>query len=279
MKGRLVVTSLQRARGRFGLEVRQQGVVTRMADLEQAGCCRLLFPRTARSGVEAATVNISGGIAAGDCIEGWLTCREGAELLVTSQAAERVYRARPTDTPATMKITCLIEANARLEWLPHGTIFFDGSSFARHMQVEMVASAEFLFLESRIFGRKGSGEVLSSLNLRDRLSIKRDGMLLLEDTLRLESTEVTALLAQAAVSRGQGALTTLILVSPHAMSLLATVRALLSSLNNTEFAVSAWNGMLVIRGLCESGWLLEKTLQQILPLLRSERPMPSTWRS
>lgn len=274
-----VVASLQRARGQFGLEVRQRGQVTRMADLEQAGCCRLLFPRIVGGGVEAATVNISGGIAAGDSIEGWLICREGSDLLLTSQAAERVYRARPDDAPANMTITCQIEPEARLEWLPHGTIFFDGSSFYRHMQVEMAGSAEFLFLESRIFGRKGSGEVLSGLNVVDRLSIKRDGKLLLEDALRLESQSVATVLGQAAVSSGQCSVATLVLVSPHAMRLLGDVRAHLQLPDYAGFAVSAWNGMLVVRGLAESGWLLGKALRGLLAVLRAGRPMPSTWRS
>ena len=278
-KVRFVVASLQRARGRFGLEVRQRGQVTRMADLEQGGCCRLLFPRIAGAGVEAATVNISGGIAAGDRIEGWLICRQGSYLLLTSQAAERVYRARPHDAPATMTLTCQIEPDARLEWLPHGTIFFDGSSFNRRMQVDMAGSAEFLFLESRIFGRKGSGEVLSGLNIIDRLSIKRDGKLVLEEALRLESQSVAKLLAQAAVSGGQCSVATIVLVSPNAMSLLEKLRVHLQAPEYAGFAVSAWNGMVVVRGLAESGWLLEKTLRGVLALLRQNRPMPSTWRS
>ncbi|MFT9418033.1 urease accessory protein UreD [Acetobacter sp.] len=274
-----VVGSLQRAQGRFGLEVRQHGLMSRMADLEQRGCCRLLFPRMAGAGVEAVTVNISGGIAAGDSIEGWLICREGTDLLLTSQAAERVYRARPDDAPAQMTVICQIEPEARLEWLPHSTIFFDGSRFCRHMRVDMAGSAEFLFLESRIFGRKGSGEVLSDLTLVDRLSIKRDGRLVLEDALRLESRNVTAMLEQAAVSGGQGSVATLVLVSPHAMGLLDQVRAHLQAPEYTGFAVSAWNGMLVVRGLADRSWLLEKALRQLLVMLRSGRPVPSTWRS
>ncbi|OUJ03382.1 urease accessory protein UreD [Acetobacter cibinongensis] len=273
------MASLQRARGRFGLEVRRRGELTRMADLEQGGCCRLLFPRIAGAGLEAATVNISGGIAAGDRIEGWLICGEGSDLLLTSQAAERVYRARPHDVPATMALTCQLEPRSRLEWLPHGTIFFDGSSFNRHMRVNMAGSAEFLFLESRIFGRKGSGEVLSGLNITDRLSIKRDGKLVLEEALRLESQTVAKLLAQAAVSSGQGSVATVVLVSPNAMSLLEKLRVHLQVPEYAGFAASAWNGMLVVRGLAESGWLLEKALRGILALLRQNRPMPSTWRS
>ncbi|GBQ56237.1 urease accessory protein UreH [Komagataeibacter swingsii DSM 16373] len=279
MEVELVITPLQRARGRFGLEVRVCGERTRMADLVQAGCCRLLFPRVAGPGMEAATVNISGGIAAGDRIEGHLACGEGTDLLVTSQAAERIYRARAGDEPAEIALTCQVAANARLEWLPHGTIFFDGSHMRRHMRVDMAGSSSFLFLESRIFGRRGSGERLSRLGVRDRLTIRRDGGLLLEDMLRLESTDVAALMAQPAIAGGQGAVATLVLVSPHAMGLLPALNARLAAPECAGFAASAWNGMLVARGLAPGGWALEVALRHILPVLRGARPLPSTWRS
>ncbi|WP_241502981.1 urease accessory protein UreD [Komagataeibacter melaceti] len=274
-----MITPLQRARGRFGLEVRASGARTRMVDLVQAGCCRLLFPRVAGQGLEAATVNISGGIVAGDRIEGRLACGEGTDLLVTSQAAERIYRARADDVPAEMAVSCGIGANARLEWLPHGTIFFNGSRLNRHMMVNMTGSSTFLFLESRIFGRKGSGEHLSRLGVRDRLSIRRDGEVLLEDMLRLESADVSALLAQPAIAGGQGAVATLVLVSPQAMDLLPALRTRLAAPECAGFAASAWNGMLVVRGLAPDGWPLEVALRHILPVLRGGRPMPSTWRS
>ena len=275
-----VSTPLQRARGQFGLEVRACGARTRMADLVQAGCCRLLFPRIAGQGLAVATVNISGGIAAGDQIEGRLACGAGTDLVVTSQAAERIYRSRPQDTAAEMSVSCRSGTRARLEWLPHGTILFDGARLRRHMRVEMAASSSFLFLESRIFGRQGSGERLSNLRVRDRLSIHRDGTLLLEDMLRLESADVAGLLAQPAIAGGRGAVATLVLVSPHATELLPVLRARMEISECAGFAASAWNGMLVVRGMAQSAWPLEIALRHILPVLRGDgRSLPSTWRS
>ncbi|WP_157132895.1 urease accessory protein UreD [Komagataeibacter oboediens] len=102
---------------------------------------------------------------------------------------------------------------------------FDGSRFHRHMAVDMAGSASSLFLGNRIFGRQGSGEHLSRLGVRDRLSIRRDNELLLEDMLRLDSMDVSALLAQPAVMGGQGAVATLVLVSPQAMDVLARATA------------------------------------------------------
>ncbi|WP_010511535.1 urease accessory protein UreD [Komagataeibacter europaeus] len=273
------LATLQRSEGRFDLNARLRDGRTVLGDLKQQGCCRLLFPRVAGSVFEAVTVNTSGGIASGDTIEGRVVCETAAELVVTSQAAERIYRARPHDRPAEMGVTCHIAPQARLEWLPHGTIFFDGSRLHRHMHVEMTASSTFLFLEGRIFGRRGSGEQLSRLGVRDRLSIRRDGRLLLEDMLRLESTDVSTLLAQPAVADGKGAVATLVFVAPHAMDMLPALRERLGTRECAGFAASAWNGMLVVRGLAQGGWPMEVAVRHILPVLRQERPMPSTWRS
>lgn len=268
---------LQRARGHFGLDVRRDGPSTRKAGLEQGGCCRLLFPRVAGDGLEAVTVNISGGVAAGDRIEGRVNCGPGSDLLVTSQAAERVYRARPDDPPAEIDVTCRVGEGARLDWLPHGTIFFDGSHVRRRISVDMAASARFLFLETRIFGRTASGERVRRLRLRDRLSVRRDGCSVMEDMLRLESDDAQELLAGRATAGGQVAVTTLIMVSPDAERHLAPLRDVLAG--EDGFAASAWNGMLVVRGLTSGGWSAETVLRRVLPVLRTGRSMPATWKS
>ena len=272
------MVALERARGKFGLAVKRDQDNTRLAELVQGGCCRLLFPRVPHAGLEAVLVNISGGIAAGDRIRGDLTCAEGTDLLVTSQAAERIYRARADDPPATMDVACHIAAGARLEWLPHETIFFDQSHLVRHMSVTMEETSSFLYLESRVFGRSGSNEVLTRLGLRDRLSVSRAGHLVFEDMLRLESTDVSTLLAHPAVAGGHGAVTTMVLVAREAQALLQPVRDLLAERGIAGFAASAWHGMLVVRGIAADTWSLKMAIHGLLPVLRGTRPMPATWR-
>ncbi|GCD75902.1 urease accessory protein UreD [Acetobacter pasteurianus NBRC 3299] len=270
---------LQRAYGRFGLKVRNDRSQTRCHGLEQKGCCRLLFPRVAGGKMEVVTVNISGGIAAGDRIEGDLQCAPHTNLLVTSQAAERIYRARPDDEPAHVNVSCHIADGACLEWLPHGTIFFDGSRLQRKMTVEMADNARFLFLESRFFGRVASGECVEQLSIRDTLSIRRAGRRILVDTLKLENDSVNLLLQNPAVAAGHRAVTTLVLVSADASSRLEPLRHVLAEGECKGFAASAWNGMLIVRGIAQDNWQLEGILQRILPILRDGQPMPTTWRS
>jgi urease accessory protein len=231
------------------------------------------------NGLEAVTVNISGGVAAGDHISGMLECEEGADVLVTSQATERIYRARPDDTHARIETSCKIGSCARLEWLPHGTIFFDGCCLRRRMTVEMQDSSSFLFLECRMFGRTGSGERLERLDVHDRLSIRRAGRLVLEDMSRIECKGLAGAFAGKALTAGQTALATLVMVAPDAEARIHAVRERLSEIGAREFACSAWNGMLVLRGMSESGRVLEEQVQHLLPVIRDGRPMPATWRS
>lgn len=112
------------------------------------------------------------------------------------------------------------------------------------MAVDMAGSASFLFLENRIFGRQGSGEHL----------------------LRLDCTDVSALLAQPAVMGGQGAVATLVLVSPQAMVVLPALRLRLTALECAGVAASAWNDMLVARGLGPGGRPLDVAVRHILPV-------------
>src|SRR5262245_57361 len=85
---------LQRAKGygRMLLSSSEQG--TRIIDVFQRSPIRIMFPRDIRGAVEEAVlVNTAGGIAGGDRLEIAVTALANASIAVTSQAAERVYRA------------------------------------------------------------------------------------------------------------------------------------------------------------------------------------------
>lgn len=257
------------------------GAQTRLVGLEQGGCSRLLFPRLShRQGItplEAVMVNISGGIAAGDHLRGRIVLGEGSDLLMTSQAHERVYKARPQDPSSVMEIECHLAAQSRLEWLPHGTIFFNGARLKRKMTVDMAVDGRFLYYESRIFGRRHSDEIMRDLALRDHLSIRRAGTLIFRDSIILESSDCASFLARRGVSHGQGVMATFVLVAPESEAILPALREIEEELPECLLASSAWNGMVVTRVLAERSWDLERLAKRLLPLLREGRSLPSSW--
>ncbi|WP_194299009.1 urease accessory protein UreD [Acetobacter sicerae] len=270
---------LQRAVGSYGLDVRLSGDATRVAGLRQQGCCRILMPRRPQGTPEAVLVNVSGGIAAGDRISGDIVCRAGSCLTVTTQAAERIYKAREQDAPARIEARCRVEAGARLDWLPLETIFFDRSATSRLLEVEMAGNATFLGYEIRVFGRSGSDETVEHIRLRDRLRMKRDGELLWVESLIAEGP-LANLLEQKAGAAGRTVMLTLWLVAQDAEAWLLPVReALGTPENDVEAAASAWNGMLVVRALGTSSLVVSRLSRRLLSILRDGRGDPVTWRT
>ncbi|MFT8896046.1 MAG: urease accessory protein UreD [Acetobacter sp.] len=270
---------LERAVGAYGLDVRLSGDATRVAGLKQQGCCRILMPRRPMGTPEAVLVNVSGGIAAGDQITGEIVCRTGSCLTITTQAAERIYKAREEDAPARIEARCRVEAGARLDWLPLETIFFDRSATSRLLEVEMAGDATFLGCETRVFGRSGSDETVEHIRLRDRLRVKRDDELLWVESLISEGP-LARLLEQKAVASGRTVMLTLWLVAPDAETWLLPIREALDTQNqDVETAASAWNGMLVVRALGASSLAISRLSQRLLSILREGRGDPVTWRT
>jgi len=96
---------------------RQDGGATRLEHLVQQAPLRVLFPRPATAGVpEAVLVNTAGGIVAGDRLQVEGALGTGGQALLTSQAAEKVYRS--DGRTAEILVGLEAGAGARLACLP-----------------------------------------------------------------------------------------------------------------------------------------------------------------
>src|ERR1700747_2006602 len=85
---------LQRSEGSGRIVVSGSEKGTRIVDVFQRSPIRILFPRTGGGALEEAVfVNTAGGVAGGDRLESGVTALADASIAVTSQAAEKVYRA------------------------------------------------------------------------------------------------------------------------------------------------------------------------------------------
>ena len=274
-----VVTSpspdpLQRAAGLVRLEVGQRALRTRIVSLRQQGCLKLLFPRVADgSMLEAVTVNCSGGIAAGDRLDSIIDCAADTHLVLTAQAAERCYRARPGEAPAQVTAHMRVGRAARMEWLPQETILFEGARLHRRLAVEMDPDASFLAVESRVFGRSLRGERMRRLDVSDRIVITRDGRPVLIDTLELHG-DAEAALSRPAVGGGAVAAAMIVLVAPDAERRLSQVRHLLDG----DAGASAWDGMLLVRLVSREAARHRALIASVLSVLRDGRPLPAVWR-
>src|SRR5258706_7516089 len=117
---------LQRANGAARLVFAVRDGRTYAADVFQKSPIRVLFPRLDGGTATGAVVaNTSGGIAGGDAYSCEVIAGAGSSMTVTTQAAEKVYRA--LDAPASIATDLKVSSGARLAWLPQETILFDGA--------------------------------------------------------------------------------------------------------------------------------------------------------
>ena len=266
-------SSLQRAEGTLVVSFRVRCGMTVLDTLHQAGCLKARFPRqVARGWAEVITLNSSGGIAAGDRLSGRFSVARGARVTITTQAAERFYRARVGDNPATVENRIEIDQGAAVEWLPQETIFFDGAAVSRSLHVELAVGAEFLAVEMLVFGRTLMGESVRRIRFRDGLRITRDGCPLLQDVVRIQG-DAAALLARPAVAGGMPAVATLLYIAADAG---ARLEALREAFQDAEAGASVDGDLLVARILAPSGALLRRSVQNALFILR-QRPLPRVW--
>ncbi len=255
----------QRARGRIGIDYSTDGLV----HLFQSGSARLLLPRTYGGGAEAVLLNTAGGLTGGDRLDIEATLKPRASLLITTQAAERIYRS--AGGTAAINTRLRLGAGAALDWLPQETILFERASLQRNLCVEMAKDARFLGLETLVLGRRAMGETLTYADIGDHRRIWRNGRLLHAESLCYPKETGRA----RKVTGGARAVASLIYVAPDAEARLAQARELLN-FDTVAAAASAWQGKLVLRFHAKDAQPLRKALAGFLTEFRA-KALPRVW--
>jgi urease accessory protein len=265
--------ALQRSSGRARLAVRREHSGDRVKDLFQEGAAKIARP-SIRPGdpLEAVLVNTGGGMTGGDRLSTEFDVGPGASLVVTTQASEKVYRAR--DGVALVRNRAALAPGASLEWLPQETILFDRAGLDRSFEAELAEGARLLAVEAIVFGRTAQGEVVARGFVRDAWRIRREGRLVFADALRLDGAIDESLAARAAAG-GARAAATVVMVGDDAEARLDEARQVLEGFA-AEGGASAWNGRLLVRFLAADGARLRHMLVALLGRLRG-RALPRVW--
>jgi urease accessory protein len=180
--GNTLDRDVQRAKGAGRVVLSGSEKATRIVEVFQRAPVRFLFPRVgARE--EVVLVNTAGGIAGGDRFEIGVTALENASIAVTSQAAEKVYRA--LNEPARVATKLEAREAAKLAWLPQETIVFNWGRLIRETQIELSSGAELLALEWLVLGRTAHGEEMVGGYISDAWHVRKDSRLIWADRFRL----------------------------------------------------------------------------------------------
>jgi urease accessory protein len=256
---------LQRAdgEGRIVLGGSEHG--TRIIDVFQKSPVRVMFPRVTGGRVEEAVlINTGGGIAGGDRLEYWVTALEGASIAVTSQAAEKVYRA--LDAPARIKTGLKVAEAARLSWLPQETILFNTARICRNTEIEASSGAEVLAVEWIVLGRSAYGEQIVNGQITDSWRVKIDGRLIWADSLRCVDETYPHLHKKALLSRFR-AIGTLVYLGRDLDDRLESIRGIIPSLKCCCGATLV-SGAMIVRFAAETAFELRLALYRVLERFR-----------
>ena len=217
-------------------------------DVLQRSPIRVLFPRTRGSAIEdAVLINTAGGIAGGDRLQYSVTAVNEASIAITSQAAEKVYRALRQAAQISTKLS--VREGAKVSWLPQETIVFNWARLNRETELELSSGAELLALEWLVLGRAAYGEKVVGGHIKDTWRVTKDGRLVWADSFRITGDTFRHLHRKALLSNF-AAFATLIYLGPDLETRLELMREIAASVPCQQSATLV-GGVIVVRFAAE----------------------------
>lgn len=263
-----ILPGFVRTQGDVSVRFASRGGATFAAETGESGGFRIRFPRSP-GGCEGTLINTAGGLTGGDRLRTTLRLEPATTAVITTPAAEKIYRSSGEATAVETRLS--LGAGARLDWVPQETILFSGARLRRALSADLEGCASLLVAEAVIFGRTAMGEEMRAGELCERWRIRRAGTLVFADNTRLAG-DIADTLSRPAVGHGARAIATIVLVAPDAPMWLEGVRACAQD-RDCDAGASAWNGLLVTRLVGRDARTLRDTLCDIICLLRGG-PLP-----
>ena len=226
------------------------------------------FPQRNDGIPEAVLLNTSGGLADGDTINSAIRWRRDTRAIVTTQAAERVYRAASDDV-ARVTTRLNIEDDATGCWLPQETIVFDGARLVRTLDIDMTSGSHLLALESTVFGRRAMGETFRHGSISERWRVSVDGRLIFADNFRVAdglTGTVDEYLDQTPVANAAHCLATIVLATENCTGIVDDARKLAAP-ESCMIGATCLGPLAVLRILAGDSQAMRLTVSRIVALL------------
>jgi len=241
-----------------------------IAELRQDGSLKALFPKVRGNALDAVFLNTAGGLTGGDRMQITSEAGAGAHIVMSSQAAERAYRAQ-AGAVAVSEVALDVAQGGRIDWLPQETILFEGAAISRRMTVRLAADATALLVEPVIFGRTAMGEQVHDLHLSDQWRVYRENRLIFADAIRLTG-DAHRQMQHRAIAAGAGAMATILLAGRQAAACAELIDLPASSGMNL-----ITDDLLLVRLLATDSFALRA---QMIPVIEALTPLaiPRVWR-
>lgn len=208
-----------------------------------------------------------GGVVGGDRLELSVAVDPGADALITTPAATKLYRS--AGPRATIDQRFSVAGGATLEWLPQETIAFDGCQADVQTSVELAPGAGFIGWELLALGRPAIDERFRHGRVTQSLRLDLSGRPLLRERLDLAGAD-PALEAPWGLA-GRGVVGTLLAISPSGVGtvLVDRLRAGLAERSHPA-AATVVDDLLVVRVLAPGTRHAMATLAETWRLLRPD---------
>lgn len=208
------------------------------------------------------------GIVGGDELRLQAQLDAGAHALITTPGATRFYRS--AGACARLDQQFRLAPGAALEWLPQDNIFFPATQARLETSFELAPGARLLAWEGLCFGRPAMHEHFAQGRVRTRLSVQKNGELLLHERLQITGPDLFALADRPLCATA--------LAYPADEALLTQVRAWLDAIEAgfrgssrpMLHGATLLDDLLVVRLLDDDNLRLQYTLQRLWLALRPQ---------
>jgi urease accessory protein len=256
--------------GRLELGFEESGGATRVSRRRHEGPLRVqraFFPE-GTAVPHVIILHPPGGVVGGDRLELEIDLGPRARALLTTPAAQKLYRSAGAEAIQRSRLS--LGESAELEWLPGETIAFDGALVTAATRVELDRDSAFIGWEITCYGRPSSGSRFERGRLEQRFQILRG-----REPLLIERNCVSGgafALDAAWALRGNPVLGALYAVPRTAAgidALVAVLREQVSPRSGTANAVTSLGEMLVVRA---SGTRVDEVRELLVASWRVLRP-------
>lgn len=255
---------------------------TRLIQARHQGPLRVQRPFYPEGSQEACHIYVlhpPGGLVSGDALTIKAHVEQGAHALLTTPAANKLYKADSQGVAWSERTELEVADGATLEWLPQETIAFDGSKGEQRTHIDLHGSARCLGWEVMALGRPASELPYLSGRIEQYFRLTLDGK-----PLWLERQPLDPLHPRFMGRWGQGGATVQATLWAVGMSdAPAAIEELRNALpDNPRWAVTVRQDVLLLRYLGDSrneAWALcEQAWQLLRPRwIEREAHIPRIW--